>query len=104
MKCHEAFFAKAHCRIDLRHRRRLVGNAEYVATVSVVDPDSNELHPLVSHDGAPIIIAGATDALALSSTLTFLESRLGAFSEISRGCVEPALTATEGEPVMIEEL
>ena len=104
MKCHEAFFAKAHCRIDLRHRRQLVGNPEYVATVSVVDADSNELHPLVSPDGAPIIIAGATDALALSSTLTFLESRLGAFSEISRGCVEPALTATQGEPVMIEEL
>ena len=105
MHCQEAFFANAHCRIDIDTKPdAAVGEPRYVATVSIVDDEAHELRPLVFRGGARIAFPGVSEAAALTSTLTYLESRFGAFSEIMYGCLEPARAAMIGPPVIIEEM
>lgn len=102
VSCQEAFFAAAHCRIDVERRPDPVGDASYVATMSIVDDTSHTLRPLVFSDGARVAIKAASDALALSSALTYLEGRFGAFSEIVYGCVDATRRATRGTPMVVE--
>lgn len=102
VSCQEAFFAGAHCRIDVERRPDPVGDASYVATISIVDDTSQTLRPLVFSDGARVAIKAASDALALSSALTYLEGRFGAFSEIVYGCVDATRRATRGSPMVVE--
>jgi putative oxidoreductase len=102
VSCQEAFFADAHCRIDVERRDNPIGDASYVATMSVVDATSQTLRPLVFSDGARVAIKAASDALALSSALTYLEGRFGAFSEIVYGCVDATRRAARGTPLVVE--
>ena len=102
ISCQEAFFAQAHCRIDVERRDEPVGDGSFVATMSVVDVATHTLRPLVFSDGARVAIKGASDALALSSALTYLEGRFGAFSEIVYGCVDATRRAGRGTPMVVE--
>jgi hypothetical protein len=70
--------------------------------MSVVDDTSHTLRPLIWSDGARVTIKAASDALALSSALTYLERRFGAFSEIVYGCVDATRRAARGTPLVIE--
>jgi hypothetical protein len=103
MHSQEAFFARAHCRIDIDIRPG-VGEPRYVATVSMIDDASEQLHPLVFRSGSRLSFPASSEAGALTSTLTYLEKRFGAFSEIMHGCLIPARMATIGDPVVVEEM
>jgi hypothetical protein len=104
MHCQEAFFARAHCRIDIDIKPGTVGEPKYVATVSIIDDASEQLHPLIFRSGNRIAFPASSEAGALTSTLTYLEKRFGAFSEIMHGCLISARMATIGEPVVVEEM
>jgi len=104
MHSQEAFFARAHCRIDIDAKPDVVGEPRYVATVSIVDDASHQLRPLIFRGGRRLTFPGSTDSGALTSALTYLERRFGSFSEIMHGCVEPARSAIVGEPVVVEEV
>jgi len=102
MSCQEAFFAHAHCVIDIRPEKNPVGDPEWWATVSVLDPESGALRPLVFDDGTRLVIPGPSEPLALSSALTYLETRFGAFSEIAYGCIDSTRFSRSGAPLVIE--
>ena len=104
MRCQEAFFAHVHCRIDIDRKPATVAEPTYVATVSIIDDETEELRPLVFRGGTRITFPGPSEAAALTSTLTYLQNRFGAFSEIMYGGPEPARSARLGEPVVLEEL
>jgi hypothetical protein len=100
--CQDASFARAHCRIELKPETDGLEASRYVATVSVIDTATNELHPLVFRDGSRLSFPGESEALALNSTLAYLEGKFGAFNEILFGCLEEPQAATVGEPMVVE--
>jgi hypothetical protein len=103
MSCQEAFFAEAHCRIDVEPKSDTIGETRFVARVSVVDAVSHEIRPLVFSDGSRVIFPAASEALALSSALTYLETRFGAYTESPYGCLDDASgPLPEGAPLVIE--
>jgi hypothetical protein len=89
--------------IDLEPQRTPLGDEEWKATVSVVDPQSGDLRPLVFDDGSRIAIAGPSESLAMSSALTFLANRFGAYSEITYGCHDVVRPRRPGVPLAIED-
>src|SRR5262245_18847257 len=103
MSCQEAFFADAHCRIDIEPRPDAAGEARFAATLAIVDPSSHALRPLVFRDGSRVTIPASSEALALNSAVTYLEKRFGAFSEIAYGCLPDVGDATVGRPLVIED-
>ena len=88
MSCQEAFFAEAHCRIEVEPRHD-VGPTRYLAAVSIVDPETQAIRPLVDEEGGRLGFAAESEPLAFSTALAYLEQRFGAFSEIAYGCREP---------------
>ena len=102
MSCQDAFFTEAHCRIEVEPRHDGLGDTRYVATVFVVDDAAHELRPLISSDGAGIAFSGDSEALAVSSSLTYLESRFGGYSEITYRCEDRDHALTAGEPVVVD--
>ncbi len=102
MSCQDAFFTDAHCRIDVESRPEGLGGSRYVATVSVVDDQAHALRPLVSSDGARVAFSAESEALAINSSLTYLESRFGGYSEITYRCEDRDQPLSVGEPVVLE--
>jgi len=101
MVCQETSFERAQCRIDIDRDPGAIDD-RFVATMSVIDRDSGTVHPLVFSDGSRVVIPGQTEALALSSALTYLESQFGGYSETTFSCVEPTLRASVGIAVVVE--
>jgi hypothetical protein len=70
--------------------------------VALVDPDGRTTHPLIFDTGQRVEIHATSEPLALSSAITYLESRFGAPSELQHGFLEGAEPKPEGEPFVIE--
>jgi hypothetical protein len=102
MSCRQAFFTSAHCRIDVEPREA-VGATRYIATVSVVDPDTHEIRPLVSKDGSRLAFAADSEPLAFNSSFTYLEQRFGAFSEVAYECGKPEEPLVPGAPIVLDD-
>ena len=100
MSCRDAFFTEAHCRIEVEPRHDGLGNTRYVATVFVVDDAAHELRPLVSSDRGPIAFSGESEALAINSALTYLESRFGGYSQTTYRCQDQARPFEAGTPLV----
>jgi hypothetical protein len=101
MICQETAFERAQVRIDIEREPGAVDD-RFMATMSVIDTNSHVLHPLVFSDGSRVAISGASEAFALSSALTYLESRFGGYSETTFACVAPTMLSTVGMPVVVE--
>jgi hypothetical protein len=100
--CQQAAFARAECRIELKQEAGGLGPGRFVATASVMDPETHQAHPLVFKDGARIAFPSASEPLALSTMLTYLEGKFGAFSEIVHGCLPDTESAGDAQPMVVE--
>ena len=100
--CQQAAFARAQCRIELEPERDGLSQGRYVATASVLDPDTHEAHPLVFRGGDRVSFPAATEPLALRTMLTYLEGKFGAFSEIVYGCLPDTESARDAQPMVVE--
>jgi hypothetical protein len=56
----------------------------------------------VAADGSALELHASTEALALSSAMTFLEGRFGALSEYSHGCEDFGSPPEAGVPLVID--
>jgi hypothetical protein len=74
----------------------------FTAHVALVDPDGFTLHPLVFDTGERVEIHATSEPLALSSAITYLESRFGAPSELQHGFIDAPDGKPDGEPFVIE--
>ena len=102
MTCQETSFTHAQCRIDIDLEPGSI-DGRYQATIFVIEPDSHVLRPLVFRDGSRVAISGATEAVALSSALTYLEARFGGYSASPFACVPLTRLAIVGAPMVVEE-
>jgi hypothetical protein len=102
MSCQDAFFTEAHCRIEVEPSQEGLGDPRYVATVSVVDDAAHEVRPLVSRDGGRIAFSGSSEALAVNSSLTYLERQFGGYSEITYRCEDRDHPLTVGAPLVVD--
>ena len=87
MSCHEVAFAHGTCRVEIDNQPTIDGVPSFVAHMWLVD-DAGLTSALIMEDGAPAEIHGLTQALALSSAVTYLASRLGPLSEYAHRCAE----------------
>ena len=101
MSCQEAFFAEAHCRVEVEPRHD-VGAIRYLASVSIVDPETHASRPLVDDEGSRLVFAAESEPLAFNTALAYLEQRFGAFSEIAYECRKPELLPRAGAPTSPE--
>jgi hypothetical protein len=100
--CQEAAFARARCRIELTPETDGLSPGRWLATASVIDRERHEVHPLVFQDGARVSFPAGSEALALNSILTYLESKFGGFSEIVYRCLPDTESAMVAAPIVIE--
>ena len=98
MTCQEVAFAHGTCRIEIERSTNGIGLPAFVAHLLLRD-QSDDVHLLVAGDGSPVEISAESEALALSTAITYLESRFGALSENAHGCVDPTGT---GAPIVID--
>lgn len=103
MSCHEASFANAICRIDVSDRTADDAMPTFVAHLWLIDEDRSARHELVLGDERPAEIHAPTEALAVSSALSYLESRYGALSATAHVCDDFTKEPAPGEPVKIED-
>src|SRR5262245_6110906 len=102
MYCQETSFERADCRIDINPEPGAI-DGRYMATMFVIEPESLILRPLVFRDGSRVMVSVITEAAALNSALTYLESRFGGYSETTFGCPPPIRQAPIGDPIVVEE-
>jgi len=100
--CQEAAFARAQCRIELEQQGDGLSRDRYVATASVIDPETHQAHPLIFRGGARVSFPAWSEPLALRTMLTYLEGKFGAFSEIVYGCLPETEAASEAQPMVVE--
>ncbi len=100
MSCQEVAFARGTCRIEIESGTNGIGVPAFIAHVSLRDK-GDEMRLLVADDGSPLEISAESEALALSTAITYLESRFGAISEYPHGCVDPT---GSGEPLIIDRV
>lgn len=98
MTCQEVAFARGTCRIEIERGTNGIGLPAFIAHLSLRDM-SDEMRLLVNDDGSPVEISAESEALALSTAITYLESRFGALSEYAHGCVE---TTGTGAPIVLD--
>jgi hypothetical protein len=99
MTCLEAAFMQGLFRIEIEPHVDGPGPAAFVATLSLVDADTQTLRPLVFQSGNRAAIYGSTEPLAVNSALAYLSETFGAFAENAHGCVAPNLPI--GEPLVV---
>jgi hypothetical protein len=99
MTCLEAAFMQGLFRIEVQPHADGPGPAAFVATLSLVEPETRTLRPLVFESGNRAAIYGSTEPLAVNSALAYLSETFGAFAENAHGCVPPDLPI--GEPFVV---
>ena len=99
MARHEIAFERGTCRIDIDERPEM---PPFTAHVSLLDADGGTVHPLVFDTGERVEIHATSEPLALSSAITYLQSRFGAPSELQHGFLSGAEHKPEGHPFVIE--
>jgi hypothetical protein len=99
MTCQEVVFASATCQIEIVERTSNPDIPQFVARLWVIDRERRARHPLVDADGRDIELHGPTEALALSTAVTFLAGPFGALSEYAHGCAD--LGTREGRTALI---
>ena len=100
--CQEAAFARAQCRIELEQERDGLSRDRYVATASVIDPETHDVHPLIFRGGERVSFPAWSEPLALRTMLTYLEGKFGTFSEIVYGCLPETEAASDAQPMVVE--
>ena len=101
MKAQDVSFANAVVRISIKNRTTDPTMPLHVAQFSVVDDDGAHLHALVVKGGYRAEIHGASEALVLNSSLSFLQSRFGTLSEAEHTSADFAPRAQLGAPIEI---
>jgi hypothetical protein len=99
MHRHEIAFADGTCRIDIEEGPDI---PRFTAHVGLIDPASRRVRPLVFESGERVEIHATSEALALSSTISYLERRFGAPSELQH-VVETSSASEPGPPFVAEK-
>jgi hypothetical protein len=99
----DVVFAGGTCRIEIRQRADAPGLPSFTARLWLVD-EAGTASPLVLDRGAPAEIHGQSEALTLSSAITYLEHRFGALSEYAHPTVDWDEARREGPPIVIERI
>jgi hypothetical protein len=99
MSCYEVAFMDAQCEVDIEPYTEALA-PEFVARMAIVD-DNGRRRPLFRAPGVGAEVHAATEALALSMAMSYLERHFGSLSQTPHGCTPGP--APIGEPVVIEE-
>lgn len=100
VSCHEASFARAHCRLDVELDTAASDDAKYFVVMHVVDL-TGVVRPLVLPDGHTPVISGSAELHAVSLAVHYLEGLFGAFCEITYDCHRFVEAASLGPPVVV---
>ena len=101
MVCQEVVFAQAACRIEVEPRPYALGGPTYAAQLYVIDEAAQALRPLTFRDGTRVEVRGSSEAVALNSAMSLLESRFGPFAQNAHGCIEPPVPRRLAEPYIL---
>jgi hypothetical protein len=101
MKAQDVSFANGTVRISVKDRTTDPAMPLFVAQLSLVDDDGSRLHPLVVEGGYRAEIHGTSEALVLSSAISFLQTRFGALSENEHASADFAPRAQLGAPIEV---
>jgi hypothetical protein len=101
MLCQDAAFVGARCRIEINEGDTGPG-PRYSAVMYVLEDDDRVLRPIAFESGQRAEIKASSDALALASAISYLESRFGAQTEYAHQCVGSFESVRVGEPFVID--
>jgi hypothetical protein len=101
MSCQEVAFANGICRLDIADRTTDPTMPLFRCRIRVIDPDRTTSHDLVLAHGEHVEIHAPTEALAISSALSYLSNHFGSLSEYPHGCQNFEETPPAGDPVVV---
>jgi hypothetical protein len=103
MTCHEVAFARALCRIEVFGGGMTTDMPAFTARMWLID-DDHAKHPLVDGGRRALEIHASSEALAISSATTFLESQFGPLCEYAHQCQDFGDALDSADPFVIKDL
>lgn len=103
MSCQQLAFEGGQCLVEIQSKPG-ASEPQFTAFMSIVEleADGAIVRPMVSEDGHRVRIHAPSEALALDSALTYLESRFGAARHRDDAPAAALGTATVGWPFVVK--